>query len=146
MSDKFVSDTVVSEDAPELGWHFVASDRKLRYLPNVVIAEGLELVCDQPLEPHVNGMHAARTIIEALNHTPGQNATMICRVAVYGRVIEYDTDAFCAEKRKVLWVADATATLKEIRNAFGEIGYFRASSSAAKLIEKKFLDLEASKI
>ena len=94
-----------------LAWHFVQNDRKLRFSKSQRLVRTGQVLHVNPekLELCSFGLHASRRAMDALKYAPGP---IICRVELSGKIIE-DKDKLCAERRKVLWMADATETLHE---------------------------------
>ena len=90
-------------------WHFLPEDKKLRYGKRTLVTEGLELRVEPPLVMCKRGLHASKLLMDALVYAPGP---VVCRVEVGGEIIKQD-DKLVAEKRKVLWMLDATKILHE---------------------------------
>ena len=95
-----------------LAWHFVQNDRKLRYSKSQRLVRTGQVLHVNPEKLRLCnfGLHASRRAIDALYYAPGE---IICRVELSGKIIE-GSDKLCAERRKVLWMADATETLHEL--------------------------------
>lgn len=96
---------------PILGWHFCAEPR----LANgdgrpVVVGEWLEV--EPPIVPCERGLHLSVRAIDALQYAPG---AMVQRVAADGVIVEHGTpvDKLACSRRRCLWIADATRTLRE---------------------------------
>lgn len=89
-------------------WHFVKEDLTLRDGQKVKAGRVYKLPKGtEPVLCHT-GYHASMRAIDALNYAPGP---IVCRVELRGQVVE-DTDKLVATERKVLWLADASKTLR----------------------------------
>jgi len=55
------------------------------------------------------GLHASYRATDAIQYAPGP---IVCRVKLKGKCL-VDNDKICAEKREVLWMADASNVLHE---------------------------------
>lgn len=96
--------------AKELGWHFLATDCRLQYKPRRLVKPGMTLRRDRDkLELCEYGLHWSRRPLDALRYAPG---CIVTRVECSGRTI-YGDDQCDSSVRKVLWMADATETLRE---------------------------------
>ena len=100
--------TIVRRSETMLGWHFLATDRRLRY-GNQEVEAGQTYTADGPLAMCRNGMHACRRPLDALDYAPGP---IVCRVQLIGE-ISHDRNKSVARSRRVLWRADATTMLHE---------------------------------
>lgn len=69
----------------------------------------MELEVEPPLKMCVHGLHASERIIDALGYAPGP---VVCMVELSGEIIR-DKDKICAQKRKVIWMYDASSVLHE---------------------------------
>src|SRR3990167_2708887 len=93
----------------KLYWHFLQSDKKLRYDDGRVVRIGVTLKHDGPLVLCQSGMHGCKRAIDALEYAPGP---IICRVKLGGKIL-HETDKSVAQSRTVLAMADATNVLHE---------------------------------
>lgn len=93
---------------PIEAWHFLPDDRRMQFgrRQRVIPGKTYRVRGDPVLCEH--GLHASRRAIDALTYAPGN---VVCRVRVSGAIIE-DTDQLVASARAVLWMADATDTLR----------------------------------
>ena len=97
----------VPEDA-RLGWHFCASDKKLRFDDNRIIRVGRSLkVMDTPSLCEY-GLHASPTIDDAMDYRIYET-DILCLVWVRGEIDARDDDKFCGKERHCLAMLDATA-------------------------------------
>ena len=108
---------VQAKDNPILGWHFVGGGPVLAFEHNgrdgVRLRRGLTLRVKPPLAMCERGLHLSVRAIDALGYCQsGVEPTFVSRVASWGKIFKGD-DKICAEYRKVLWLADCTATLHE---------------------------------
>jgi len=92
-----------------MGWHFLPANGCLTNGDGRQVVVGETYTVDPPLELCVHGLHASERILDALKFAPGP---IICRVELSGEIL-HDDDKACATQRRVLWMADATATLHE---------------------------------
>jgi hypothetical protein len=94
-----------------LAWHFISSDRKLRYDSQELTVEPGYIygVPDGPLIMCERGVHASRKPLDALGYAPGP---VVCRVRCWGEIRE-DGDKLVCRNRQVLWLADAERALHE---------------------------------
>ena len=90
------------------GYHFVREDLKLGYGDGRIVIVGEKLTVD--CEPILceQGLHASKSILDALQYAPGP---MLCRVRLFGQILHSD-DKSVATERKVLWMFDATDLLR----------------------------------
>jgi hypothetical protein len=106
-----------------LAWHFISSDRKLRYDSQELTVEPGYIygVPDGPLIMCERGVHASRKPLDALGYAPGP---VVCRVRCWGEIredcrvrcwgeIREDGDKLVCRNRQVLWLADAERALHE---------------------------------
>ncbi len=91
-------------------WHWLNASRKLGYEDGRTVTEGEWLHAGQ-LPPILcrQGMHASVSPLHALQYAPGP---VICRVEVRGD-IQAGEDKIVGEERCVLWMVDATDTLRK---------------------------------
>ena len=94
-----------------LGWHFLASNNRLGYADNRVVQVGKWYEMRGSGKPELceRGMHAGRTVIDALKYAPGP---ILDRVEVQGDIAQ-DGHKFCGRRRRTLWRIDAEAILHE---------------------------------
>lgn len=104
----YVGDAEVT-DMTLLGWHFLRDNCRLQFSPHTLVEPGQTLTVEPPLEMCRHGLHASMEPLDALLYAPG---TIVCRVELSGKILQ-DYDKMCAEKRTVLWMADATLALHE---------------------------------
>jgi hypothetical protein len=86
-----------------IGWHFLKDDRRLRWGTEEKVEVGKTIEVDLPLKMCEHGLHASKKPLDALRYAPGFIA---CKVELSGEIIE-ESDKACAERRKVLAMADA---------------------------------------
>ncbi len=89
------------------GWHFLTDDRRTGY-GNILVEPGQTLTVEPPLVLCSRGLHACIRPLDALRYAPG---AVVCRVRVGGTIIRGD-DKLVASERTVLWMTDATDTLR----------------------------------
>jgi len=91
-----------------LGWHFSLENRRLAYSDDreIVPGETLSVQGEPALCRH--GLHASRSILDALQYAPGSH---VWRVEVWGD-LEWGDDKFCGLHRKALWGFDAASILE----------------------------------
>jgi len=89
-------------------WHFIKEDKKTQFEPRRKVRVGQILKVDGKPILCQRGLHASIHPLDALDFAPGP---IICRVEV-GGVIVRGTDKLVGTERKVLWMADATETLR----------------------------------
>ena len=94
-----------------IGWHFLDKSKRLAYGDErlVVSGETLSVPEDKPLVLCKYGMHASLNPLDALKLAP--SFTIICRVELLGERIDGDNKSV-ARSRRVLWMADASDTVK----------------------------------
>ena len=89
-------------------WHFLRQDGKLQFPPHTKVKAGQILkVEDEPVLCQT-GLHASIRAFDALSYAPGP---IVCRVEVSGNIVQ-GTDKLAGTERKVIWMADATETLR----------------------------------
>ena len=91
-----------------LGWHFSFSNRRLGYGDNREIVAGKTLSVVYKPELCVSGLHASKSILDALRYAPGP---YVWRVDVTHDLVIGD-DKFVGSSRKALWGIDATSILQ----------------------------------
>lgn len=90
-------------------WHFLPSDRRLNHGDGRLAIAGETLSVEGPIRLCSFGLHACFNLLDAISYAPG---TFVCRVEVWGDVRQWD-DMCCGRHRKVLWMADASARLRQ---------------------------------
>ena len=94
-------------------WHFLPADGKIANANSQhggkVVRVGQKLSVTGEINPCVHGLHASERLIDALRYAPGP---ILCRVECSGTV-KRESDKLAARHRKVLAMADVTATLHE---------------------------------
>lgn len=103
-------------------WHFVRSDRKLRYADDRSVKVGETLAVDpNKLKLCSYGLHASENILDALYYASGLNerhpiisrdCVILCRVELSGRILK-STDKLCASERRVVWMKDVSKEVRE---------------------------------
>lgn len=88
-------------------WHFISSDRRLRYDDNRRVEAGEIYTTDADPVLCIAGMHGSIKPLDALSYAPGP---IVCRVDITGDVVQGD-DKIVGRSREVLWMADATDVL-----------------------------------
>ena len=120
---------------PILAWHFVTENRTLRDGQKVRAGRVYRLPKgSQPVLCKV-GYHGSVRALDALQYAPGP---IVCRVELRGTIVE-DTDKLVASERKVLWVADATKTLRLFALAAAE-GALKAERKRGREPDKRSWD------
>jgi hypothetical protein len=89
-----------------LAWHFV-NDRLRDGRP--IPADGVELRHDGPVGMCRSGLHASRSVRDALGYAPGAT---LCRVEMR-EVVDEDDDKLVARSRTILWRIDAEPVLRQ---------------------------------
>lgn len=92
---------------PVLAWHFLPASKCLSYGPHTPVEVGRELSVNPPLRMCRHGLHASPRALDAFRFFRGPIA---CRVELSGELL-HGPDKICAERRKVLWMADVTPIL-----------------------------------
>ena len=92
-----------------LAWHFIKDDYTCGHGQLGKIKVGKTYIAKRDIALCKNGLHASKRILDALSYGPG---SVVCRVEMSGKIL-YDDDKLVAEKRKVLWMFDATNLLHE---------------------------------
>ena len=120
-----------------LAWHFLPDDRRMQYPPHTLVEAGGVYRAKGALNPCRNGMHASERALDALRYAPGG---VVCRVGLAGEIIPHGGDKLCARERRVLWMADAGATLHEFacRCAEGALARERAAGRALQAPSASF--------
>ena len=91
------------------GWHFLQTNKHLRWGTKEVVKPGGHYSCKGKISLCENGLHASKTILDALYYAPGP---VVCRVEVWGDVVR-SSDKLAGRNRAVLWMLDATNVLHE---------------------------------
>lgn len=107
---------IKKEKKTVLAWHFLTRNKRLAYGDDREIVPGGELSVRGRLCPCVNGLHASKNILHALEYAAllserGNQCWIICRVRLTGNILT-GHDKLCARKRKVLWMIDGKEVLK----------------------------------
>ena len=90
------------------GWHFIRENKRLGYGDDNTVAAGYVYEVEPPIELCAWGLHASERAIDVLEYAPGP---IVCRVELSGEIIR-DYDKAVATRREVLWMADASDTLR----------------------------------
>lgn len=103
-------------------WHFVRSDRKLRYADDRSVKVGETLTVDpNKLKLCSYGLHASENILDALYYASGLNerhpiisrdCVILCKVELSGRILK-STAKLCASERRVVWMKDVSKEVRE---------------------------------
>ena len=93
----------MSTNGTYLGWHFLRSDRKLRYEDSREVKAGEPLTVDVEPDLCQRGLHASERLKDALWYAPGW---VCCRVVLSGDVVT-GNDKMVGKSRTVLWMIDA---------------------------------------
>ena len=96
---------------PILAWHFAHNDMRLAHGDGRKIVAGETLTVRGDIELCNRGLHASRSIIDALYYAPKAH-TQICRVEVGGDVTHGD-NKLCGTSRTCLWVVAGGRVLHE---------------------------------
>lgn len=89
-------------------WHFIGNDRRLAHEPEIEVAPGYIYTSDQPIVFGQSGLHASRTVYDALQYAPGE---YLCRVECWGEVIE-QSDKLVARNRHLIAAQDVASELR----------------------------------
>ncbi len=92
-----------------LGWYFCGRDRTLRYDDGRKIVVGETHKVEGPPKLCENGLHASRSILDALEYGWGP---VVYRVRLSGE-FNHGRDKSCATERTYLWEVDAEDVLRE---------------------------------
>lgn len=90
------------------GWHFLKEDRRLQFGDSQVVKPGDVSRVDGELRMCEWGLHASKRAIDALKYAPGP---IVCRVELRCD-LQHDADKSVGREREVIWMADATDTLR----------------------------------
>ena len=101
-------------------WHFIKEDYTCGHGRLGKIEAGKTYTADGEISLCENGLHASKRILDALSYGPG---SVVCRVEMSGKII-HDDNKLVAEKRKVLWILDATNLLHEFAYRCAEDALF----------------------
>jgi hypothetical protein len=95
-----------------LAWWFCAPDAdgvvRLPHGDGREVRVGKTLRVEGKIIPCVRGLHASVRALGALRYAPG---AMVCRVRMGGTIVR-EEDKLAASERTVLWMADASSTLR----------------------------------
>lgn len=92
-----------------LAWHFLPYDRRLTHDDGRLAIAGETLSVGTPVRVRRHGLHATVDVVEAVLRA---YLPVLCRVVLSGETDE-DCGLWCAQHRKVLWMADATSALTD---------------------------------
>lgn len=112
-------------------WHFIKKDRRLANDDGRLVRMNHTLVHGGELVMCEAGLHASKSIIDALQWAPG---SIICRVECSGDVM-HATDKLVCSRRKCLWWIDVTRVLHEFACWCAERALRRA-----KITDKPYWD------
>lgn len=90
-------------------WHFLPDDGRLRYGDRRIVEPGSIVTVEGPPRLCEWGMHASRSIMDALTYSRG---SLLCRVWIGGEIVEGD-DKIAGTSREVEWMLDARELLFE---------------------------------
>ena len=94
-----------------LAWHFLREDGKLNYLDKEPPPDGETLVHSGEIELCSSGLHASKSLWDALSYAPGH---VLCRVRM-GGIIKNGDDKLVASERTILWRLDAPTMDRVLR-------------------------------
>ena len=94
-----------------LAWHFLWEDGKLNYLDKEPPPDGETLVHSGEIELCSSGLHASKSLWDALSYAPGH---VLCRVRM-GGIIKNGDDKLVASERTILWRLDAPTMDRVLR-------------------------------
>ena len=89
-------------------WHFLPTDRRLRYGGDTLVEAGHTYTTDQLPVLCESGLHASTEPLDALGYAPGP---IICRVDIGGEIVD-GGDKIVGTERIVIWMGDATDCLR----------------------------------
>jgi len=96
-----------------LYWHFLPDDGRLQFGSKelVRVKHALILSPETKIVPCNIGFHASKRAIDALQYALG---ALVCRVTLHGNIVPHGdpVDKYAAHGRTVIWMADATETLR----------------------------------
>lgn len=119
---------------PVLGWH-ILHDPYLAHGDNRPIVVGETLSVRGKIRMCKNGLHASRTLDQARNYNGG---SYICRVRVWGSVVDHHGDKFCGRYRKVLWMVRLTDKQQDaFDSACRDVRYFGKNHAKPAQIIKR---------
>lgn len=90
-------------------WTWIPADRRLPHGDGRRIITGRTLTVEPPLGLCRRGLHASVRVLDALQYA---ESGLVARVECSG-VVVLGEDKLCCERRKTLWVLDATRVLHE---------------------------------
>lgn len=91
-----------------LGWHFLADTGLLRD-GRTPPPDGEWLEHEGEIVPCKSGLYASVRAFDAVRGSPG---SIVCRVELDGDVVEHEGNKHVGRRRRILWRADASATLR----------------------------------
>lgn len=91
-----------------LCWHFLADTGLLRN-GRTPPPDGEWLEHEGEIVPCKSGLHAS---VRAFNAVRGSLGSIVCRVEIDGDVVEHEGNKHVGRRRKILWRANASATLR----------------------------------
>jgi hypothetical protein len=84
-------------------WHFLKSDKTLRYDEKTKVELGVTLKCDpSKIKLCVFGYHASKRPIDALSYLQWTDA-IICLVELGGKIVEGDDKVVASERKVIAW-------------------------------------------
>ena len=97
-----------------LGWHCLAADRRLQFVPHTLVEVGQTLTLPRGVTPALcqTGYHASIRLLDALTYAPSDPGLVCCRVSLEGAIV-YDTDKAVASARTCLAMVDADVIVRE---------------------------------
>lgn len=98
-----------------LAWHFIHEFHLSNDLAGKEAYQGLEVEISLPLILGRQGLHAASSLIDAIEAAPG---TVLCQVELSGEVLEANGKhglLYCAQKRKIINLIDISALLEAVQ-------------------------------
>ena len=94
-----------------LAWHFLREDGRLNYIDVEPPPDGETLVHSGEIELCSSGLHASKSLWDALSYAPGP---VLCRVRM-GGIIKNGDDKLVASERTILWRLDAPTMNRVLR-------------------------------
>jgi len=92
------------------GWHFLPLERRMGYKDGRLVEPNTWYEIAEKPKMCRWGFHGSERIIDALQYAPGP----IVSWCEFGGRIVHGGDKFVAQRRKHLWMADTTSTLRKI--------------------------------
>ena len=130
-----------------IGWHFLTSDRKLRYGDGRTVTVGQVFTQEYPHGEYdaptlcSSGMHASSRALDALGYAPG---VIICKVDISGGIV-HGHDKSVAESRRVLAMADAGGALHEFACWCAEQALLRERAAGREPDRRSWNAIEAKR-